>query len=89
MSKQIAPPHAKQYAAHSTAQATIQAHAGPLPNPETLAQYNDIIPDGADRIMKMAEGQASHRQKLEEYVIKTNSRRAYFISAFFARSPSA
>jgi uncharacterized membrane protein len=30
-----------------------------------LAQYNDAVPDGADRIVKMAEEQSSHRRKME------------------------
>ena len=33
----------------------IEHHSGPLPSPETLRQYNDIVPDGAERIMAMAE----------------------------------
>jgi uncharacterized membrane protein len=91
MSKQIAQPHAKQqYVAHQAAQTTIQAHAGPLPNPETLAQYNSIIPDGAERIMKMAESQALHRQDLEQYMVRTSSRLAYFgVSSAFVISMTA
>lgn len=37
-------------------------YQGPLPPPEMLAQYNDIIPNGADRIMRIAENQSLHRQ---------------------------
>jgi len=76
MSKKIAPPHAKQLVTQSIAQAALHAHSGPLPDPEALAKYNDIIPDAAERILKMAESQASHRQELEQYVLKTSSRRA-------------
>lgn len=38
----------------------IQMHSGYLPSPDILNQYNTIIPDGADRIMKMAEQQSAH-----------------------------
>jgi uncharacterized membrane protein len=38
---------------------------GPLPAPEVLFQYNEIIPGGADRILKMVEVQSAHRQALE------------------------
>lgn len=38
---------------------------GPLPPPEAFAAYNQILPGAADRILKLAENQASHRQKLE------------------------
>ena len=30
-------------------------HSGPLPAPEDIELYNKSIPNGADRIMKMAE----------------------------------
>ena len=42
-----------------------------------MAKYNETIPDGANRILKMAENQASHRQELESFVVRTNARRAY------------
>lgn len=41
---------------------------GPLPPPETLAQYEQVLPGSAERIMVMAENQAEHRQSLEETV---------------------
>jgi len=47
----------------------MQSHSGPIPDPETLARYNQIIPNGADRIMKMAEDQSQHRISLEAQVI--------------------
>lgn len=47
----------------------FQAHIGPLPAPESLELYNKTIPDGAERIMRMAENQSNHRIKIEENVI--------------------
>lgn len=44
-------------------------HSGPLPSPEILHAYNQIIPNGADRIMKLAENQREHRSKLELMVV--------------------
>ena len=38
---------------------------GPLPPPGALRQFNEIIPDGADRIMKLVEGEQGHRHKIE------------------------
>lgn len=32
-----------------------RTHSGPLPDAETLIKYDSVIPNGADRIMKMAE----------------------------------
>lgn len=46
-----------------------EIHSGPLPRPDVLKCYNNIVPGAAERIIKMAENQAEHRQKLEEKVI--------------------
>jgi uncharacterized membrane protein len=40
--------------------------SGPIPPPDLLERYNQIIPEGADRILKMAEKQSAHRQKIEK-----------------------
>ena len=47
------------------AQFKEQYHSGPLPPPEQLADYGSIIPDGAERIMIMAERQSAHRIEME------------------------
>lgn len=41
-------------------QITIQHQGGPLPAPEILAKYNESIPDGAERIFRMAERDQRH-----------------------------
>jgi uncharacterized membrane protein len=43
--------------------------SAPLPLPSELAAYNEIIPQGADRIMKMAEAQSAHRIEIEKNVV--------------------
>jgi len=48
--------------------------SGPLPPPNVLQQYNDAVPDAAERILLMAEQQSQHRQSLERRVIGTGSR---------------
>ncbi len=53
----------------SIEQTRISYRSGLLPEPSELEAYNAIIPNGADRIMKMAEAQASHRMVLETTVI--------------------
>ena len=47
--------------------------SGPLPPPEILQKYNEILPGAADRIIRMAEDQSRHRQNLERTVIASNS----------------
>ena len=46
-----------------------KTHIGPLPDPETLIEYSAIIPNGAERIMQMAEKQLDHRMKMENKVV--------------------
>jgi uncharacterized membrane protein len=41
-------------------------HAGPLPPPEDLEAYQRLIPDGADRIMRMWEKEQEHRHTRED-----------------------
>jgi uncharacterized membrane protein len=53
-------------------QITAQAFSGPLPPPEILALYNNAFPGCAQRIVAMAEDQASHRQYLEKRVVDSN-----------------
>ncbi len=49
---------------------TESSFKGPLPPPSILGDYNNIIKDGAERIMRMAEIQSAHRIELEKHAIK-------------------
>lgn len=40
-----------------------RSHSGPLPAPEDLSKYDSIIPNGAERIMQMAEKEQSFRHQ--------------------------
>jgi uncharacterized membrane protein len=51
-----------------------ETFAGPLPPPEALARYNEILPGLAERIVAMAERQSQHRQGLEKTVIDGRTR---------------
>ncbi len=48
---------------------TERYHEGPLPTPEILNGYNQLIPNGADRIMRVFENQSNHRLGLENKVV--------------------
>jgi len=50
-----------------------KSHSGPLPDAETLIKYDSVIPEGADRIMKMAENQQSHRISIESSLLSSQS----------------
>ncbi|MGC9031129.1 MAG: DUF2335 domain-containing protein [Desulfomonilaceae bacterium] len=43
----------------------LAAWYGPLPPPQVLAEFDRVIPGGAERILALAERQAAHRQNLE------------------------
>ena len=40
--------------------------SGPLPPPAALAQFNEIIPNGAERIMAMVEQEQAHRIAMDQ-----------------------
>ena len=50
--------------------------SGPLPPPEVLIRYNDAVPDGAERIIALAERQAAHRMALESRVVDADIKRS-------------
>jgi uncharacterized membrane protein len=58
-----------------TAELKAEFHhfSGPLPPPEALARYNEVIPGGAERILAMAERQSAHREALESKVVNANA----------------
>ena len=49
--------------------ATFKSYVGPIPSPENLKQYNDLLPGTAERLISMAERQSAHRIELEKKVI--------------------
>lgn len=59
----------KQQIIRSVVVTMHKTHSGPLPDPKTLAEYSSIIPNGAERIMQMAEKQLDHRMQMENKVI--------------------
>jgi len=62
-------------------------HSGPIPDPETLERYDSIIPNGAERIMIMAEEQSKHRRTLEAQVVNeqtASSKRGQVFAAILA-----
>jgi len=45
--------------------------SGPLPPPDALKNYEEILPGTAKRIVKMVERQAKHRQEIESRVVRS------------------
>lgn len=44
--------------------------SGPVPPPALLQGYNDVLENGAERIVTMAEKQSMHRMQLEDHAVK-------------------
>ncbi len=49
-----------------------QNWSGPLPPPGALAQFDQIIPNGAERILRMAEQEQAHRIETENITLGAN-----------------
>jgi uncharacterized membrane protein len=56
----------------------LRKYRGPLPPPESLKEYNEILPDAAERIFSMAEKEQEHHHtteiKLVDHEIKKTSK---------------
>jgi uncharacterized membrane protein len=48
---------------------SVSIRSGPLPPAEEIEAYNRIIPDGANRVMTMAEKQSDHRIEIEKVAV--------------------
>ena len=53
---------------------TQESFSGPLPHPEILKGYQQLIPDAPERILRMAEKEQSHRQSAENEMLAQNRR---------------
>lgn len=42
-----------------------QIHAGPIPAPDEIGEYERILPGSADRLIRMAEKEQGHRHQLQ------------------------
>ena len=66
----VIPPSQKAKLAQVTYhQESVSIRSSPLPEPSELAAYNAIIPNGADRLLKMVEAQSAHRVEIERIMI--------------------
>ena len=65
-------PEQKKAIVH-VARTVVEQYHGPLPHPEHLERYERVLSGAADRIIRMAEKEQSHRQKLESGVITWNA----------------
>lgn len=50
------------------------SYSGPLPHPQMLLDYDDILPGGAERIFTQFEEQGRHRRKQEDRLVKSQTK---------------
>jgi uncharacterized membrane protein len=62
--------HSQQLIGVKQMRLSTSFHVGPIPPADELAKYNQIIANGADRIMTLAENQSKHRIAIEAHVIE-------------------
>lgn len=55
-----------------TTTTTRQVFSGPLPPPNVLAGYNNVVPNAAERIVAMAESEQKHRHAVEAAAVNAN-----------------
>lgn len=55
----------------------MATYVGPIPPPAMLKQFEEIRPEEAGRILRLAEDQARHRMELEKKVVETDIRRSW------------
>jgi uncharacterized membrane protein len=67
---------AAQQQRQMTRQEFTASFSGPLPPPEMLKRYDDVLSGGAERIVRMVEKQSDHRMSLETRVVSADIKRA-------------
>ena len=51
----------------------FSAYSGPLPPPEILRQFEEVLPGSAERIFTQFEAQSAHRRSLEATVVSSGA----------------
>lgn len=62
-------PQENQYEDGAAVAMHRELRAGPIPDPETLQQYDEVLPGTADRIVKQFEKESEHRQAMENKIV--------------------
>lgn len=66
----------KERLIHIVGSSVQTTYISPIPPPEILKGYNEVVNNGAERILAMAEKQSNHRMQLEDYAIKEQLRQS-------------
>lgn len=52
--------------------------SGPLPHPDLLRQYDQVVPGAAERIIRSFEKQGEHRQSMERDNLDANIKKSFW-----------
>lgn len=66
-------PKKEQKAVMNHLKVQSSSYSGPIPPPDIIKDYENILPGSADRIISMAEKQADHRRDIEKIAVKSGS----------------
>lgn len=78
------PQQVQQHPQQQVRQVQLQQWSGPLPAPADLEKFNQIIPNGAERILAMSEKEQAHRIGYESTGLAATireSRRGQYLGA--------
>lgn len=64
-------PQKRQHDEYAAAAYKETHFSGPLPPPEALAKYDQVVPGAAERIMQMAEKEMQHRHDTDNKTTKS------------------
>lgn len=53
---------------------TQTTFSGPLPHPDILRAYNQIMPEASKRIFDMAQSAQDHQQQLQQFIVRRHFR---------------
>lgn len=67
------PPQPVPSRSSSIVKTSVQQFSGPLPPPEVLREFDQIIPGAAERILSMAEQEGVHRRELEKRIVRVGT----------------
>ena len=51
-----------------------ESFSGPMPHPDILRGYKELIPDAPERILQMAEQEQKHRIDVEKQMLEQNNK---------------
>lgn len=54
------------------AQQVLEQYSGPIPPPEMLRGFDEVVPGSAERVLARWEAQSKHRQQMEAKVVNAN-----------------